>query len=117
VLYILSFSWFISFERRLIPVYFVAFIVYFILFALDDRFNTRLKYYSIVATVLLVVYTLLSYPLRNWLITQSEKQGEMISKRVEEYKVENGHYPENLNTDYFKDFPKRSFVGPRFNYN
>jgi len=115
-LYILLFFWFLDFEFFLKPIYIIAILVGLLSFFVDRKYKIELKKYVILSIILLTIYVLLSYPIRDWLKAQSELQGQQIGHVIEKYKEENGFNPDDLESDYFKDVPKRSYIGSRFYY-
>jgi hypothetical protein len=114
LLYELSFTWFFDYEWHVELIFYSATLILILTFFTDWKLDIRIARYVFVFIAVFIGLVVLSYPVKTWLVKKSELQAAQIGVAVEEYRRLNGTYPENLEADFFKDLPKRSFVGTLF---
>jgi hypothetical protein len=82
----------------------------------DFAFKTKVVRYGIVAVILVIAMVVVSIPVSENKETKTEKLGFKLADKIEEYKKTYGHFPENLNDNFFKDAPKNTALGHSFQY-
>ncbi len=109
-----SFSWIPPLELILIGLLGAGVIAALVATYLDQHLAARLYKYAWTLVALLVSYWVLWYPIRNILLAESMKRGELISNRISQFLEENGRCPISLEESYFDDVHKWSSIGSRF---
>lgn len=116
LIYRVSFSWWFYKENFFIFIILPVIIFLILSLWIDRQFKTKIKRYSILTMVLLLVSLLVFIPIKKWLLEDTEARGEILIKAIEDYKIQFGHYPQHINGPYFKDVPNTALINRRFRY-
>lgn len=84
---------------------------------LDNKYKVHIRKYIVTALLITLLLLILSVPISAILQKQSERKGERLIERIEAYKLANGHFPANIEGDYFSKAPKRTLIGTKYFYN
>lgn len=116
LVYMVSFSWMFYMESLTVFVFAPVTLFFLLSVWLDKRLGTKIKRYSILTVFLLLLTLLVFNPIKKWIISDTEKRGEILAKSVDDYRIKYGHYPKNLNDPFFDNAPKTALIRRPFWY-
>jgi hypothetical protein len=113
-LYNISFAFGSFYDDFLKLIYFSIAFAFLCFLIIDLKLKTNFKAYMIVSFILLVICSQFTNFAKQYLKAKTEEQGIVLGEFINRYKTKKGHFPSNLNDDFFLEAPKRSYIGTKF---
>lgn len=116
--YMLSFMWFPPFEVYVILLYILIALLLIVSYVIDRKINSNLIKYIYIIFAMFTLVLLLSVPIKNWQIKESENIGNKIVDSIMAYKENNKKYPDSLTmlTEKYIDLIPKSKIGTEYKY-